>query len=118
MVFFGDGVVCFCGFDFIVEVTNCFAFSIKIYLYIPFLSVFVPSYTLVFRIKIIRLNVSSVAAVLLGRCRAQVCFSIIEAVMVDMVNEKMVGRVDYFTMHPNTDSFFVGPDSPAGIKSA
>ncbi len=118
MVFFGGGVVGFCGFDFIVEITNCFAFAVKIYLHIPFLSVFVPRNTLVFRIKIIRLNVSSVAAVLLGRCRAEVGFSIVEAVMVDMVNEKMVGRVDYFTMHPNTDSFFAGPDSPAGIKSA
>jgi len=49
VVLFGGLIVSFCGFDFIVEVSDCFAFAVIAYLDIPSLCVFVPYYTLVFR---------------------------------------------------------------------
>ncbi len=35
--------------------------------------------------------------------------------MVDMVNEKMLGRVDYFAVHLNIKSLFPGPGGSGGI---
>ena len=37
--------------------------------------------------------------------------------MVDVVDEKMVGRVDNLTVHLNTDSLFPNPRVSAGIIS-
>ena len=52
------------------------------------------------------------------RCRAEVGLSIVEAVMVYMVNEKMVGRVDNLTVHLNRHPLFAFADSDTsgGIK--
>lgn len=45
------------------------------------------------------------------RCRAEVCFSIIKAVMI-----YMVGRVDYLTVHLNRQPFvFADPYTPCCI---
>ncbi len=46
MIFFGGFIIRFCGFDFIVEVSNGSAFAVIAYLDIPFLCGFVPYYTL------------------------------------------------------------------------
>ncbi len=35
--------------------------------------------------------------------------------MVDMVNEKMLGRVDHFSVHLNIKSLFPGPGGSDGI---
>ncbi len=50
--------------------------------------------------------------------RPEVCFSIVEAVMVDMVNDERMWRVYYLSVHLNTEAFFVfpSPDSSAGVK--
>ena len=61
------------------------------------------------------LDVCSIAAVLGVRCQAEVCFSIIQAVMVDMVYEKMLERVDYLAVHLNIKSLFPGPGGSGGI---
>ncbi len=49
MVFFGRLVVCFCGFDFVVEISDEFEFAVNAYLDVPYLSAFVPAYSSVFR---------------------------------------------------------------------
>ncbi len=50
------------------------------------------------------------------RCGAEVGLSIVEAVMVYMVNEKMVGRVDNLTVHLNRPPLvFADPLTPGGI---
>ena len=48
---------------------------------------------------------------------AKIGFSIVEAVTVDVVDEKMVGRVDNLSVHLNTDSLFPNPRESAGIIS-
>ncbi len=45
------------------------------------------------------------------RCGAEVGLSIVQAVMVYMVNEKMVGRVDNLTVHLNRRPLFAFADS-------
>ncbi len=50
------------------------------------------------------------------RCGSEVGLSIVEAVMVYMVNEKMVGRVDNLTVHLNRPPLvFADPLTPGGI---
>ncbi len=48
MILFGGFIIGFCGFDFIVEKTNGFAFVVVAYPDVPFLCVLVPGYSLVF----------------------------------------------------------------------
>ena len=51
-----------------------------------------------------------------GCCGSQIRLSIIKAVMIYMVNEKMVGRVDYLTVHLNRQPFvFADPYTPCCI---
>jgi len=56
-----------------------------------------------------------VVAVLHACGGSQVRFAIIVAVMVDMIDEKMVGRVDNLSMHLNGDSLLANPRIPARI---
>jgi len=49
--------------------------------------------------------------------RSEIGFSIVQAVTVDVVDEKMVGRVDNLSVHFNTDSLFPNPRESAGIIS-
>jgi len=48
---------------------------------------------------------------------AKIGFSIVEAVTVDVVDEKMVGQVYNLSVHLNTDSLFPKPRESAGIIS-
>ena len=58
-----------------------------------------------------------VVAVLPVCCGSQVRFAIIEAVMVDMIDVKMVGRVENLAVHLNIlQLVFTETDSAAGIK--
>ena len=50
-------------------------------------------------------------------CVAEVGLSIIPSVVVDMVNEKMLGRIDYFTVHMDAGLLFRDLSGSAGIKS-
>jgi len=113
-------VVCFCGFDFVVEVSDCFLYAAKAYLGLPLLSAFEPGNTLVFRRRILWLDVLSVEAVSRLCSRPEVGFSIVEAVTVDMVNNKRIGRVYYLSVHLNSAFPFVYgvPDTTSGIKGA
>ena len=59
-----------------------------------------------------------VIAVLPVRGSSQVGFSIIVAVMVDMVDEQVVGGVENLAVHLNMLPFSIAEmDAPAGIKS-
>ncbi len=108
------------GFGFIVEVSDCFLYAAKAYLGLPLLSAFEPGNTFVFRRRIIRLNVSSVEAVSRLCSRPEVGFSIVEAVMVDMVNDERVRRIYYFGVHLNSVFVLVYgiPDTTSSIKGA
>ena len=58
-----------------------------------------------------------VVAVLPVCCGSQVRFAIIVAGMVDMIDEKVVGRVDNLAVHLNMlPLVFTEMDAPAGIK--
>ncbi len=120
MVFLCGFVICFCGFDFIVEISDCFLYAVKAYLGLPLLSAFEPGNTLVFRRRILWLDVLSVEAVSRLCSRREVCFSIVEAVMVDMVNDERIGRIYYFAVHLNSAFFFAYgvPEATSGIKGA
>ena len=48
VVFFGGFIIGFCGFDFIVEKSNGFAFAIMGYLNVPFLCSFLPAHSFIF----------------------------------------------------------------------
>jgi len=60
-----------------------------------------------------------VVGVLAASRRAEVCFAIIQAVMVDMIDEKMVGRVDnlavHFHMLPLVETHMNPPDGIIGV---
>lgn len=55
--------------------------------------------------------------VLRASCRPDVGFSIVQAVMIDVVDYEMAGRLDYFTVHPDIDCLFRGSGTTNGIKS-
>ena len=48
---------------------------------------------------------------------AEVCFSIVEAVMIDMVDDEASGRLQDYTVHLNVDSLsvFAGFGVSAGV---
>jgi len=55
--------------------------------------------------------------VILRACyRPEIGFSIVQAVMINVVDEEIVGRVDYFTMHHDRNILFANVNGSAGIE--
>ena len=57
-----------------------------------------------------------VVVILRACCQPEIGFSIVQAVMINVVDEEMVGRVDYFTMHPDRNILFADVNGSAGIE--
>jgi len=57
-----------------------------------------------------------VVAILRACCLSEIGFSIVQAVMINVVDEEIVGRVDYFTMHPDRNILFADAFVSVGIE--
>ena len=119
MIFSGGFIIRAGGFDFVVDISDGLVFAIKTYLGLPFLYVFMPGYSLVFRWRVFCLkDVRPVEDILCACCGPEVGFSIVETIMVDMVEDKAVWRLDYFVVHLDVEPFAACADSgvSAGIE--
>ena len=76
--------------DFFFEISDEFVLAVIAYLDHPFLFLFLPTDSFVFRGWILS-EVYPVVAVLPGCCGSQVSFSIVQAVMINVVDEEMAG---------------------------
>jgi hypothetical protein len=115
VVLFCGFVVCLCGVDFFFEISDEFVLAVIAYLDHPFLFLFLPTDSFVFRGWILS-EVYPVVAVLSGCCGSQASFSIVQAVMINVVDEEMAGRVYYFTMHFYIDTLFADANGSDGIE--
>ena len=104
MVFFCSFVVGFCGLDFIFEVSECDGFAIGGDFGDELLFAGVEAYTFIFRVGVF--SFFGVAIVLGPACGAEVCLSIIETVMVDVVNDVAGRNFNYTAMHVNWGGCF------------
>jgi len=59
---------------------------------------------------------STVVVILRACCEAEIGFSIVQAVMINVVDEEMAGRVDYFTVHPDRNILFADVNGSAGVE--
>ena len=57
-----------------------------------------------------------VVAILRACCEPEIGFSIVQAVMINVVDEETVGRVDYFTVHPDSNILFADVTGSSGIE--
>ena len=57
-----------------------------------------------------------VVAILRACCLSEIGFSIVQAVMINVVDEEILGRVDYFTMHHDRNILFANVNGSAGIE--
>lgn len=103
-MFFCGAVVCFCGLEFVVEVAEMFCFVVGCYCGGPFFQDLVPGDAFVFRDA---LDLGSVPLVLGLGCEAKVCFSVVEAVMVYVVDEEVGGGVEDLAVHFYDAGFYV-----------
>ena len=115
MVFFCGFVVCLSGLFFVFERSDEFLLSVIAYNYSPFLYLFDPTDSSIFR-GLILSKVFSVVVILRACCGSEICFSIVQAVMIDVVDEEIVGRADYFTVHHDRNILFAGSFGSAGIE--
>jgi hypothetical protein len=116
VVFFGGFVVCLCGLDFVFEVADGDGVAISGYFGDELLFARIKAYALVFRAGVC--SFFSVAVVLGAACGAEVRPAIVEAVMVNVVNN-MAGRDFYNTaMHINRCRVFSCGCVALGVKGA
>lgn len=114
MVLPGGFVVGFCGFDFVFEVSEGDGIAVGCDFGDELLFSGVEAYAFVFRAGVF--SFFRVAVVLGAGGRAEVCPAIVEAVMVDVVND-MAGRDFYDTaMHVNGGRVFSGGGIALGVK--
>ncbi len=114
MVFFCGFVVGFCGFDFVLEVSEGDGIAIGCNLSNELLFAGVEAYAFVFRAGVFSFFL---VAVVLGTGRgAEVRLSIVEAVMVDVVNDAAGGDFYYTAVHVNGTRVFSCGGIALGIK--
>ncbi|MDT8300730.1 MAG: hypothetical protein RQ760_04540 [Sedimentisphaerales bacterium] len=115
MVLPGCGIISFCGFDFVVEVSEGDGFAVCGDFGDELFFAGVEAYAFVFRAGVF--SFFRVAVVLGAGGRAEVCPAIVETVMVDMVNN-IAGRDFYDTaMHVNGGRVFSCGGVALGVKS-
>ena len=63
---------------------------------------------------------SAIARVLSSRGGAEVCLSIVQSVMIDVVNEHVIGNLKDLAVHFDDDSLFIffEADCSNGVKGA
>ena len=106
MIFSSGFVVCFCGVDFAGEGAEVDSFAVDADACAPSLHIVRPVDALVFRARV-RFELPPVPDVLRVRCGSQVCLSIVQAVMVDVVAEHAGGNIDEKTVHLEIFSLFL-----------
>lgn len=97
-MFSGGFVVCLCGLHFVVEGAYESAPSFVAYLGIPFLRLVLEAYTFVLRGWVL-FEVYAVVTVLPVCCGSQVSFSIVEPVVVDVIDVQFVRRIENIAVH-------------------
>lgn len=97
---FGSFVVCLCGLHFVVEASEVPALAVAAYLDVPFLRFLVEAHAFVLRGWVL-FEVYAVVAVLPVCCRSQVSFSIVEAIMVDVIDVQVIGQIENLAVHQN-----------------
>jgi len=116
MVLPGCFVIGLCGLDFVLKVSEGDGIAIGGYFGDELLFAGVKAYALVLGAGVFPFF--GVAVVLCTACRAEVCLSIVETVMVYMVNN-MAGRDFYYTaVHINGGSCFSCGSVALGVKGA
>ncbi len=91
-------VVCFGRFCFVVEIAKEFHFSFGEYLCSPFFIAAAECDAFVFGAAVV-FRLLPVPCVLLLRHESQVCRPIVQAVMIDMVEQLALSRMHNITMH-------------------
>ena len=117
MVFFSSAVVGFCGIGFIGERAEVYPFAVDADSCPPAFHVLCPVDSFEPRTRL-DFELSSVPDVLRVRYRSDVCFSVVEAVMVYVVGEHAGGDVDDEVVHvhiPSGQDFAVC-QRPDGVK--
>lgn len=114
MVYFGGFVVCFCGFDFIFEISEGDSFAICGDFGDELLFAGVEAYTFVFRAGIF--SFFRVAVVLSAGGWAKVCPTIVETIMVDVVNDMARGDFYDTAVHVNRGRVFSGGGVALSVK--
>ena len=115
MIFSSGFVVGFGGFDFVFEVTERDGIAISGNFSNETLLAGVPIYTFVFRAGVFPFFL--VAVVLGAGCGAEVCLSIVQAVMIDVVNDEAGGDFYYTAVHVNWGRVFSCGGVAFGVKS-
>ena len=115
MIFFGGPVVGLGGFDFVFEIAERNGITIGGDFSDETLLAGVPIYTLVFRAGVFPFFL--VAVVLGAGSGAEVCLSIVEAVMIDVVNYVAGGDFYYEAVHVNGGGVFSCGGVAFGVKS-
>jgi hypothetical protein len=114
MVFFGRGIIGLCGPDFVSEVSECDGIAVGGDFGDELLFTGVVAYAFILRAGIF--SFFPVAVVLGTACGAQVRFSIVEAIMVYVVNDA-AGRDFYYTaVHVNGGRYFSCGGVALGVK--
>jgi hypothetical protein len=114
MVLPGSFIICLCGLDFIVEVSEGDGITVGGDFSDELFFAGVVAYAFVFRAGVF--SFFRIAVVLGAGGRAEVCPAIVEAVMVDVVND-MAGRDFYYTaMHVNGSCVFSCWSVALGVK--
>lgn len=67
-----------------------------------------------------RSKLSAVAVVLCSGCRAEVCLSVVEAIVIDVVNEYVIWDFENLAVHFDNDSLFLllEPGCAHGVEGA
>jgi len=92
MVLFCCLVVCLCGLFFVFEIPDAYVLSFIAYNNSPFLAPFPPTDSRIFRGFILS-KLFPVIGILGACCEPEVGFSIVQAVMINVVDEEMAGRL-------------------------
>ena len=113
--FFCRGVVCFCGVQLIAETADYFSCVIDADNGAPSFFLFVVPDASVFGSGVFLFWITCVLCVFSGRGRTQVGLAIVQAAMVDMIDEQALRDVDNFPVHRDGYvPFFLGQPLVAG----
>ena len=116
MVFFGGAVVGFGGGELIFEVSEKLSGAVGLYLGEPFSFCSAPGDASVFRVCAGLFCEGLVAVVLGWSCGSEVCFAVVEAVVVYVVDEEPIGDFEDPAVHCDGGGLFVfSPEAALGV---
>jgi len=115
VIFFGGVVVGLGGLDFVFEVSECDGIAIGGNFSNELIFAGVEAYTFISGTCVF--SFFGVAVVLGAGCGAQVCLSIVKAVMIDVVNDEVRGDFYYEAVHINGCRVFSCGGVALGVKS-